>query len=50
MFVVRNAYIDKAKKYIRTNGQINFARGGSFEDVLEMTRRYGAMLKKLMQD
>ena len=43
MFVVRNAYIDKAKKYIRTNGQINFAQGGSFEDVLEMTRRYGAM-------
>lgn len=43
MFVVRNAYIDKAKKYMRTNGQINFAQGGSFEDVLEMTRRYGAM-------
>ncbi|MBD5304233.1 MAG: aminopeptidase [Bacteroides sp.] len=43
MFVVRNAYIDKAKKYIRTNGKINFAQGGSFEDVLEMTRRYGAM-------
>lgn len=43
MFVVRNAYIDKAKKYIRTNGTINFAQGGSFEDVLEMTRRYGAM-------
>ena len=43
MFVVRNAYIDKAKKYIRTNGQINFAQGGSFYDVLEMTRRYGAM-------
>lgn len=43
MFVVRNAYIDKAKKYMRTNGKINFAQGGSFEDVLEMTRRYGAM-------
>lgn len=43
MYVVRNAYIDKAKKYIRTNGKINFAQGGSFEDVLEMTRRYGAM-------
>jgi len=43
MFVVRNAYIDKAKKYIRTNGKINFAQGGSFADVLEMTRRYGAM-------
>lgn len=43
MFVARNAYIDKAKKYMRTNGTINFAQGGSFEDVLEMTCRYGAM-------
>lgn len=43
MYIVRNAYIDKAKKYIRTNGNVNFAQGGSFEDVLEMTRRYGAM-------
>lgn len=43
MFVARNAYIDKAKKYMHTNGTINFAQGGSFEDVLEMTRRYGAM-------
>ena len=43
MFIVRNAYIDKAKKYMRMNGKINFAQGGSFADVLEMTRLYGAM-------
>ncbi|MDE5791010.1 MAG: C1 family peptidase [Muribaculaceae bacterium] len=43
MFVVRNAYIDKAKKYMRMNGKLNFAQGGSFADVLEMTRLYGAM-------
>ena len=43
MFVVRNAYIDKAKKYMRMNGKINFAQGGSFADVLEMTRLYGAV-------
>lgn len=43
MWVVRNAYIDKAKKYMRMNGKINFAQGGSFEDVLEMTRLYGAV-------
>lgn len=43
MYVVRNAYIDKAKKYIRMNGKINFAQGGSFADVTEMTRKYGAM-------
>lgn len=43
MFVVRNAYIDKAKKYMRMNGKINFAQGGSFEDVINMTELYGAM-------
>lgn len=43
MFVVRNAYIDKAKKYMRMNGKINFSQGGSFADVIEMTRLYGAV-------
>lgn len=43
MFVVRNAYIDKAKKFMRMNGQINFAQGGSWGDVLNMTELYGAM-------
>lgn len=43
MFIVRNAYIEKAKKFMRMNGKINFAQGGSFEDVLEMTRQFGAM-------
>ncbi len=43
MWVVRNAYIDKARKFMRMNGTINFAQGGSFEDVLDMTERYGAV-------
>lgn len=43
MFVVRNAYIDKAKKFMRMNGKVNFSQGGSFADVLEMTKLYGAM-------
>lgn len=43
MFIVRNAYIDKARKYMRMNGEINFAQGGSFADVLDMTSLYGAM-------
>lgn len=43
MYLVRNAYIDKAKKFMRMNGQINFAQGGSWADVLDMTRLYGAM-------
>lgn len=43
MYVVRNAYIDKAKKFMRMNGAINFAQGGSWGDVLNMTAQYGAM-------
>lgn len=43
MFVVRNAYIDKAKKWMLTNGNINFAQGGAFGDVVYVTRDYGAM-------
>ena len=46
MFVVRNAYIDKAKKFMRMNGTINFAQGGSWGDVLNMTSLYGAMPKE----
>ena len=43
MFIVRNAYIDKAKKWMRMNGEINFAQGGSFADVVEMSKLYGAV-------
>ncbi len=41
MFVVRNCYSDKAKKYVRLHGALNFGAGGSFEDVLYTLRNYG---------
>ena len=41
MFAVRNCYIDKAKKYIRTNGKTNFAQGGAASDVLYVADNYG---------
>ncbi len=40
-FVIRNAYNDKAKKYVRFHGNLNFGGGGAFHDVTEMIRRYG---------
>lgn len=43
MWTVRNCYIDKAKKYISTQGNINFAQGGSFADVLYAVDNYGAV-------
>ncbi|MCH5228658.1 MAG: aminopeptidase [Muribaculaceae bacterium] len=41
MFTVRNCYIDKAKKYVRTNGVTNFAQGGAASDVLYVADTYG---------
>ena len=41
MFVVHHSYSDKADKYVRMNGTINFAEGGSFYDVVYVLKNYG---------
>lgn len=41
MFIVSHSYTDKADKYVRMNGTINFAPGGSFHDVLFVLKNYG---------
>jgi bleomycin hydrolase len=41
MFVVRHVYEEKAEKYIRMHGTINFAGGGFFHDVLNVFDTYG---------
>jgi hypothetical protein len=41
MFVVRKAYYDRAVKYVRLDGKLNFAAGSDFGDVLEVIRNYG---------
>jgi len=41
MFVVNHCYSDKADKYVRTDGKINFAQGGSGFDVPYVWERYG---------
>jgi aminopeptidase C len=41
MFVVRHNYSEKAQKYVRMHGTVNFAGGGSFADVLDCIRDYG---------
>ena len=43
MFVVRNAYIDKAKRLMRLYGDANFSQGGQINDVLYVLDLYGAM-------
>lgn len=41
MFIVRHNYKEKAKKYVRMGGQINFAQGGGMADVLGAIADYG---------
>jgi bleomycin hydrolase len=43
MFIVRMAYVDKARKYVRMHGKIAFAPGGEVPDVLYVLDKYGAM-------
>lgn len=41
MFTVRHCYDDKADKYIRMDGKINFAQGGGAQDILYVIKNYG---------
>ncbi len=41
MWIVRHTYPAKAEKYMRLHENINFAGGGSFEDVFWVMRNYG---------
>ncbi len=41
MFVVRNCYLDKAVKYVRLHGNLNFAGGGAFHDIIYVWKNYG---------
>ncbi len=41
MWIVRHAYSDKAKKYVRFHGHLNFAGGGAFHDVTNMISENG---------
>lgn len=41
MFIVRMAYIDKADKYVRMQGAVNFAQGGAFHDIPYVIKKYG---------
>ncbi|MCD6112503.1 MAG: aminopeptidase [Bacteroidales bacterium] len=41
MFPVRKCYSEKAEKYVRMHGKINFAGGGAAHDVINVIRDYG---------
>lgn len=48
MFVVSHSYKDKADKYVRLDGHLNFEQGGSFYDVLYVLKNYGAVPRSVM--
>lgn len=48
MFVVSNAYYDKALKYVRLHGYLNFGPGSSFNDVLTVLEDYGIVPESVM--
>ena len=41
MWIVRHSFMDKAEKYIRMHGTINFAEGGASRDVTEGIKAHG---------
>ena len=49
MFTVRQVYLDKAEKYVRLHGHLNFAQGGALPDVLHVIRKYGAVPQEVYE-
>ncbi len=41
MFVVNHSYRDKADRYVRMQGNLNFGGGGAFHDVIYVLKNYG---------
>lgn len=48
MYIVNHTYKDKADKYVRLHGKLNFAQGGSFYDVLYAWKNYGIVPETVM--
>ena len=41
MWIVRHSFMDKAEKYVRLHGDLNFAEGGAAHDVTEGIKAHG---------
>ncbi len=41
MWIVRHSFMDKAEKYVRMHGELNFAEGGAAHDVTEGIKQHG---------
>ncbi|MDE6446285.1 MAG: C1 family peptidase [Alistipes sp.] len=41
MWIVRHSFMEKAERYVRMHGHLNFAEGGAAHDVTEGIKKYG---------
>ncbi|UKN00147.1 aminopeptidase [Paracrocinitomix mangrovi] len=46
MYIVYQAYLGKAEKYFRTDGNTNFDEGGAFHDIPWVIRKFGVVPKE----
>lgn len=46
MYVVYKIYSDKAKKYVRTHGSLNFGGGGALNDPIDVIEKYGMVPRR----
>ena len=49
MFIVHNTYLDRADKAVRTHGDVSFAQGGSFYDVIYGMEAFGLVPEEEMR-
>ncbi len=49
MWIVYHAYLGKAEKYIRTDGNTNFDEGGAFHDIPWVIKKYGIVPSEAYQ-
>ena len=49
MYIVQKTYLDRADKAVRTHGDVSFAQGGSFYDVLYGMKTFGLVPEEEMR-
>jgi aminopeptidase C len=49
MFIVDHEYQQKAVKYVRMHGRLNFGAGGEFWDVFDIIKKYGIVPASVME-
>jgi len=46
-WIIRHSYSDKAERYVRWHGHLNFAGGGAFHDVTNTIKKYGIVPEEI---